>query len=863
MKKNFFKKLSFVLALAMIISTITPAAGALAATKAPKLNATKVYLHLDPKSTNDYDFNVSNKVSGWKYKWTSKNADVASVESNGLVTAEGVGTTTVSVAISNKGEAVKTLKATVVVRDNIKSLKITNTPVGDKLAVGKANDFNRSFVTASGSTKKTSGITRWSVKEEGATITDSGLFTATKAGEYTITANAFQSTAKYSSWLADSTKYASYVTATTTYTVKVAASMTSSKQTGLATFEVNFDSAMTDVAKNLSVSSLVGTTKVKQLVKEVKMDAANKVATVTLYIPFTAETTYVVDYTDMASTQFTAATTKAEDVKTMTVSTTKAVLNTETPVEVKLFNAAGVDISTTELLARVTMKSTGEAYTYFNESAKKIFMYKTGVTATISATYHTYKYNTTTGTEEGNVLASGVLTCVDADATGITGLNAWTIVSPNGLGVYDPNFSDVKQTVAAGDSLYRLFVKYDTLTGTTASTVNSKDNAGYFEYTSSDEGVLMIMNDGTLVPNKQGAAVVVVKYGTGSTKTTIGAITVTVGDKRTATGFTLSTYDFTLSNAAFNDNKDVELTLKDQLGSFVSYNTYSVEKISGPTGSNVIVPNPSAVKSSSDNYFKINFSGLGAAEGTYVYKITVKDISRVVTVVVKNINPLTDTVSYYRLELSDATKDVAATYENTNKSLTVALFGYTSSGAKMTRETLGAVDTAPFTVDIDAPYNTVTSTDDKNADNTNGTYTLVSAVSGAVIDKVPVGSYKVTAYKLTAGVNVPVDVQYFTITDTQKAPVIGEVKSRVYTTTVANYVSTEATLLAAVKECFKITLDGADVNADITAVEASGTGTSTYVTSVTVRQAIKINNSSSNVVYVDHKVAIGQYITKK
>ena len=46
MKKNFFKKLSFVLVLAMIVSVIAPAAGAFAAT-APKLNATKKYLQLD------------------------------------------------------------------------------------------------------------------------------------------------------------------------------------------------------------------------------------------------------------------------------------------------------------------------------------------------------------------------------------------------------------------------------------------------------------------------------------------------------------------------------------------------------------------------------------------------------------------------------------------------------------------------------------------------------------------------------------------------------------------------------------------------------------------------------------------------
>jgi hypothetical protein len=144
--KNLFKKLSFVLALAMIISTISPAAGALAATKAPKLNETKVYLHLDKEGASEFDFNITNKVTGWKYKWSSSKKTVATVGTNGLATATGVGTTTIAVAISKGGELYKTLKASVVVRDNIASLKITKTPVGDKLAVGATNDFNRSYV---------------------------------------------------------------------------------------------------------------------------------------------------------------------------------------------------------------------------------------------------------------------------------------------------------------------------------------------------------------------------------------------------------------------------------------------------------------------------------------------------------------------------------------------------------------------------------------------------------------------------------------------------------------------------------------------------------------------------------------------
>ncbi|HHT57528.1 hypothetical protein, partial [Herbinix luporum] len=195
MKTKFFKKLSFVLVVAMVLSVFYPAAGAFAAAKKPTLNSTNKYLHLDVEGKNKFNFNINNKKSGWKYYWESANEDVAVVNSkNGVTTATGVGKTKVTVTITDKNKEVVTkLYATVTVRDNIKTVKITNIPEGNKLAVGQENDFNRSFVTVSGSTKKTSAITRWTVDSDKATINDKGVFVANEAGEYTITARSFQS----------------------------------------------------------------------------------------------------------------------------------------------------------------------------------------------------------------------------------------------------------------------------------------------------------------------------------------------------------------------------------------------------------------------------------------------------------------------------------------------------------------------------------------------------------------------------------------------------------------------------------------------------------------------------------------------
>ena len=67
MKKNFFKKLSFVMALAMIISVVAPAAGAFAATTL-KLNATSKTLFLGENDA--YNFNVIGKSTGATESWT-------------------------------------------------------------------------------------------------------------------------------------------------------------------------------------------------------------------------------------------------------------------------------------------------------------------------------------------------------------------------------------------------------------------------------------------------------------------------------------------------------------------------------------------------------------------------------------------------------------------------------------------------------------------------------------------------------------------------------------------------------------------------------------------------------------------------
>ena len=786
MKKNFFKKLSFVLAGAMVLSTLTPASGAFAA-KAPKLNSTSKYLHLGREKENEYNFNVSNKKSGWKYEWTSANEDVATInKKNGVVKATGVGSTKVSVVITDKdGEEVDELKAKVTVRDNIATVKVSNAPT-EPIAVGAEYDFNRSYVTESGSSKKTSGITRWVVDSEKATINDKGVFVATEAGDYTITANSFQSDAKYKEWLTDAKKYAGYVTATDSTKVKVAASMVEAKQIDGDTVKVTFDTIMNEeaVKANLGLSVVVGNTKVKELIKDIKLDDTGKAVDVTTYVDFTDEATYVVDYKDMESVQFVAAKREAENVASMTIDAKEAEVGEPTDIKVKLFNKDGVDITTDDLLLRVTTES-DHATSYLED--REITMFNIGDIAVVKATFHTYKWNDTTGEELGNITASGAIKCVEEIVPAASGLKAWTFVEVNG-GVADAaDWDDVHHSLAAEDDNLRLVVK--------AAMTEDKDDITSdvnedFTFTSSNEDVLFINEKtGDLYPIKAGAVVIVVKHDGKS----IGAISITIGPARKAVSLTADSYAFTLSNSTlFHDTKTIELTVKDQFGEKVSLDYAGVEEANDKAYPTTFVDD---TNTNTDN--KITFDANGVAEGTYRFKVKANDLTRFVTVTVKNVNDnLTPT--YYRAEFVDGNKfDIKLDADNTSKDVTIKIYGYNNKHVKVTDETgktgfeLEVKDVKGNVLEATAP----------------GVYNLANtSVASAEAFKVSeLGTYKVKATRtyVPEGKSEPVtqviNTISFTVEDTQKAP----------TASVDLRVAKDATSYRdAVLECLSFSLDG-------------------------------------------------------
>lgn len=817
MKKNFFKKLSFVMALAMIVTALAPAAGVFAAA-APKLNAKKVYIHVAEKTT-EFDFNIANKKTGWKYSWKSSNEDVAEVASNGLVTAVGKGTATISVVIKNaKGEKVDTLKGTVVVRDNIKKLTITNAK--DQLAVGASNDFNRSFVTASGNKKVTSGITRWEVDKAGATIVaNSGLFTATEAGTYTITARAFQSTAKYNSWLSDKTKYASYVTATATTTVKVAPTMLKAEQVDLDTVKVTFDSPVADADTKLTVAQVVSGTDVITGIKSVSLSADKKVATIDMNNNFAEEFVYKVQYPEMTAVQFTAAKVDAALVTSIAVTTTTAQEGRPTEVKVALYNKDMVNISNDTLKTRVTLETSG---TNASVSGRDIYLYTKGSTATVKATYHTFTYDTA-GQETGTLTASGVITCVEYADYQLDSIAAYSIKDSN---VNAPDWVTVNHKVAVDDTGRYLWIKFagkewdgDSIDW------NNKDGriSGAIKFESSNNNILLIdSTSGYVTPVNPGTASVIVKYN----DTVVGAVAVTVVAKRAVSSVQLSTNTLTLSNK-FSDPTDVTLTVKDQFGDKMDPTSKYTVELGTPSG---VSMHSWTAGTSTSNQGKITIDADRVTAGTYSYSVKVKDSGNntVVTSMLNVVVQTTDATqpTSFKVEVGKSSYDLNISSDDNTEDATFAVYGY-ANGVKVRKETLTTNTSASFYVAFEKDGGEKTSDGTKFSidpvTNKVATFKLVDTAaksgSAVAVTKEAVGTYTI---KYFDKVNNRVLAQNtFSVTDTQVKPTWKLAKTLVDITDPTNMVE-------AAREAFDVSLDGKNIDSDIFAVDYEASSNNNY-----------------------------------
>lgn len=810
MKKSFFKKLSFVLALAMIVSTIAPAAGAFAATS-PKINSAKKYLLLG--QTSEYDFHVDNKIAGSTYKWSTSNKAVATVTQKGLTVAKSVGTAKITVKATTKTGKVYSSSATVIVKDNFKSLTITGAPADGKAAVGAEVALGTTGTTYGGATSSASAIVRFAVTDKdgkavtGATVSDAGVFKATVAGTYTVTANAFQSTAKYDAWKTTGT--GATATASTTITVANTATL---KQVDQSSFKLTFSSPVESLAvADVAVSYLVGTTEVGTVVKSVTLDTDKLSATVVLYNAFVAGSTYNVVVKGFDKAAFVAATTNLADVASMTITPVAVTINSATKLVVKMFNKDGVDITTSDLLKKVTFTNSSEKTSLSGTTADtaaadvnryKIAIYNVGDTTTLTATLHSYTYDTTTGAEKDTKTATAAITGTAAATYTATGIAAWSL---GAAAVTD--FSNANHVLAVEDGAKVLSIK-TALNDSDKTVKYSKTiaNPEGFKFESSDSSVL-IVNDATktVYPVKAGTASVIVSYTANANAnpvvwSVVGAVPITVGAKRAATTINLGTYSFGLTNSpAVADTKSVSVEVLDQYGVAFPF-TIGVPEQQNSTLTQSLVQTVGATS--------VTFAASNKPAGQYTYKITAAGLSKYVVINVTE--PAAGGATYYRLSLDNTSYDQKLSSTTHAVTANFKLLGYATNGVATSKVAVTGTAVGTYHFKLIDPNGT----EQQNsmltiAADADGTANAVAqfkvyqgyaggATTGSAVVARATGTWTLKAYDSTG---LLVDATTFVVKDTTVAPIV----------TVKTLYPTEGTLTAALPSIFTVNINGNDV----------------------------------------------------
>lgn len=745
MKKNIFKKLAFVLAFAMVASTITPAASAFAASKPGFADAHSKTFLLKEEGRTMYNFNIENKVKGATYKWTSSDTKVATVNSkNGVVYAKAIGTAKITCVITLKSKTIATLVAPVTVKENIETLTIEKV-TEESIAVGASYNFNIDYTTKTG--HKTTDIVRFEITKGNdakvASIAANGVFTSTVAGDFEITALSFQSEAKYAEYLKGDT---TTVTATSLVAkITVVPSIVSITQKSDKIFDLAFDTAVSTLVtkENLVITNAAG---VKlPIIKSVTFDTTGKIATVETYISLSDKEVYTVSY-DKMSKDFTASV--GAVAKIVITGPSKVADNEPLAIETKLYDANGVEVS------KATIASI--AFTITNNvgwvDGANITLFNIGDVSAIKATYKTGTYDTS-GNEIVIESAGYSVVAVDTIVATTNKLTTWTI-SDYKATKSDANFTTLVQQISLNQTGKFLYVK-----GLDSNVKDTYD----FTFTSTDTSKLIVdEKTGALITVAAGNVGVIVA--SGNFKTVI-IINVTAESKVSA--IAVDKTSAILSNAALVDAKELfTIVAKDQYGNVKDAYTPSVTSLSSPTGS---TPATYFAPDDATDSAKFTFSAKNATPGTYTYKLTAAEKSVVVTIVVKAPGI---TATSWKLTTVNTSVDQKVNNDTANLSgyvVTVKAYSYDNAGVAI----------APIAVaasDLDLKHSDGTSYPASIiATGNTGEFTITTVTSGAAVVKaLKTGNFTVSGtYTVDATVKNLVPT-YFALTDTQVAVTVSQ-----------------------------------------------------------------------------------------
>lgn len=640
MKKNFSKALAGTLTVAMVLGMAAPAAGTTAQAYAKNGIKTK-YSAIYAGKTKTYTLKTAKKNTKWS------------------VTGEGKQYVTLS---AKKGKSVKAtiakdapagIKATVVAK--LKKGKKYKKVDADKFTIkvdatavavegnGDVKTGSTATYTAKTTPTKTTNHVYFTVTDKngnattGATMNaTSGVLTANAAGEYKVNV----ATARGDKKAAEG-KFTANASMDVKVTDPVApeAKLTSAKQTEAKKIVVTFDSEVKEL-KNEDITIVNDSDKSSKTLKSVSIGEDKKTATIEALVDIMDGKSYTVTYKG-STAQFTATDGTVAD---FSLNTNEFQVKKKQELKVNVLDKNQVIIKTIDVKDTST---TDGNYTinvtsndgYFSDD--KLVMQTVGKTEEVTATYHSQKFNSTTGAEEGNVEKKFTITAIaQADLASKYEKATISDAAPDD---WDETTCSLQLPINEENKKY-LFAKINDVKG--VETINGKvyDADTNITCTSSDDTILLVNasdDNVELTGVKAGTAYVQVKQN-GVTKFTIP---VTVVASRTLTNAVLDGATATVSNSSWvDDNKTVKLdTHKDQYNDDVAEKDFIMDKIelkSFPKAGESY--GKSLEGSTGGTEFK--FISKKAAAGTYKYEITFKDtltdktLKRTQTITVKEPN---------------------------------------------------------------------------------------------------------------------------------------------------------------------------------------------------------------------------------
>ena len=721
-----------------------------------------------------------------------------------------------------------------------KTKKLTYTMKVAKASVALSGDSvvavgDTTTLTTTKKASKRATITYTSSDDSIATVSEDGTVKGVKAGKATITA----------------TLKIGKDTATATQDVEVKnvilKSVAQKKASQIvATFAG--DTSKLD-KKDITITNTANN--VVYPVKAISVAADKKTVKIDTYSEMNDAKEYSVKY-DGTEVTFTATDGTVADVGVSTTTIVKGTAGTEVKAQfldknqvvVKEFtlsdasNDGSVDFNFTE----------NKGYTDGN----KLVLLNVGDTATAEVTYHTNKYDQTTGAETGKITKKFTITAVEDDAT-LSNFN-YTINAKN----TQVNWNiDVKtdNKLAVKDTAYAFFYIKNS---------SDADVTSQYSVESSDKSVLLLdktpLTSAGDAKGSTGVAVTGVKAGTAyinvlnSDGKVVKSLPVIVQETRKLTNLKFDA--MTVNNNATGSSRQLltsdSETIKayDQYESQISISTVDNEVLSAPsaeTNHKKGTTNFPVTYTTTGSMITVNASGL--AEGSYQVKLTAHTtdgkcdtnatVSRVLTVNVVNVTDTPSTASY-RLSVSDQKADLAIASDAVaadfaNKAISTSVSEY-QKGAKVS-----VVSNAAITI--------------KNPDGKvvgqNGSmslYSLNSTVNAyELATDIKAGTYSVSATATIGGVDKKFNTTFVLDNTQTKAIAKIDTKAASSQTATRDAAADAVALLTELNNSdkFSYTYDGIKQNFSIVSADAKENGKALYITSVKV---VVVNDAGASIV---------------